>query len=162
MKVIIKPYTPKERPYFTRYIKEIYKYLEERDPYHKLSWDDTYSDFQADEELKSLQKNHGEIFMAHLGNEVIGMVVISIPKKTKSFTKMHIPSSDGKIELLYVDKAYRKQGIGKMLLDYGESRLKERGCNYITLEVMPINDAYMMYKHYGYTDRSISMIKRLE
>lgn len=161
MQITIKPYTSEDKPYFTKYLRAIYKYLETRDPYHKLAWDDTYSDFQADEELKNLEKNHAEIFMAYAYTTVVGMVVVSIPNKTQSYSKMHIPSIDGKIELLYVEKAYRKQGIGKMLLEYGEKRLKEQGCIYISLEVMPINDAYELYTHQGYTDRSISMLKKI-
>lgn len=99
--------------------------------------------------------------MAHDNDQIIGMVVISTPDKPQTVLKMHNPTKDGKIELLYVDEAYRRQGIGKMLLAYGEAKLKEKGCNYISLEVMPINDAYMMYKHLGFTDRSVSMLKKV-
>lgn len=162
MDIIISPYTAKDKPYFTQYLRGIYIYLEERDPYHKLSWDDTFSEFQTDEELKSLKKNHGEIFMAHIDNRVVGMIAVSIPDKPTPVVKMHVPSVDGKIELLYVDEEYRGKGIGKKLLEYGEDRLLERGCTYISLEVMPINDAYQMYKHFGYTDRSVAMLKKLE
>ena len=161
MDIKLKPYTTKDKPYFTKYLRGIYKYLGERDPYHKLAWNDTFSDFQADEELKNLEKNHAEIFMAYDNDKIIGMVVISIPDKPQTVIKMHVPTIDGKIELLYVDENYRKQGVGKMLLQFGESRLKAKGCNYISLEVMPINDAYMMYKHFGYMDRSISMLKKV-
>lgn len=162
MQITIQPYTPKDKPYFTAYLRRIYKYLEERDPYHKLSWKDEDSDFHAEEELKSLEKNHAEVYMAHRDKDVVGMVAVSIPDKPETVKKMHVPSVDGKIELLYVDEAYRKQGIGKMLLEYGESILKARGCTYITLEVMPINDAYELYKRHGYTDRSVAMLKKLE
>ena len=65
MQITIKPYTSSDKPYFTKYFRGIYKYLEERDPYHKLAWNDVYSDFQADEELKNLEKDHARIFMAH-------------------------------------------------------------------------------------------------
>lgn len=99
--------------------------------------------------------------MAHDNDQIIGMVVISIPDKPQTVLKMHNPTKNGKIELLYADEAYRKQGIGKRLLAYGEARLKEKGCNYVSLEVMPVNDAYMMYKHLGFADRSVSMLKEV-
>lgn len=64
MQIVIKPYTLQDKPYFAKYFSGIYKHLEERDPCHKLAWDDTYTEFQADEklkkgEIKSYRNTHG-------------------------------------------------------------------------------------------------------
>ncbi|MCR5151188.1 MAG: ribosomal protein S18-alanine N-acetyltransferase [Clostridiales bacterium] len=53
-----------------------------------------------------------------------------------------------------VKKLYRKHGVGEKLLSAAVSGAKERGCDFITLEVRPSNCAAIyLYEKYGFTHR---------
>ena len=57
---------------------------------------------------------------------------------------------------LAVEKAYRRQGVAKALLQALESAAKEDHCTFISLEVRASNDAArMLYEKAGYTVQGV-------
>jgi ribosomal protein S18 acetylase RimI-like enzyme len=66
------------------------------------------------------------------------------------------------IFLLYVDPSYRRQGIGKALMEYAQTWSKEQGYTQIGLQVFTNNQpAIELYQQLGYQPRSISMMLEL-
>jgi GNAT superfamily N-acetyltransferase len=66
------------------------------------------------------------------------------------------------IFLVYVDPAYRRQGIAKALLQHAEAWAKNSGYTQMGLQVFTANrSAIELYQQLGYQPRSISMMREL-
>ena len=66
------------------------------------------------------------------------------------------------IFLVYVDPLYRRQGIGRALLEHVEIWAKSQGYTQIGLQVFTTNQpAIDLYQQLGYQPRSISMMREL-
>jgi GNAT superfamily N-acetyltransferase len=66
------------------------------------------------------------------------------------------------IFLVYVDPAYRRQGIAKALLQNAEAWAKNSGYTQMGLQVFTANrSAIELYQQLGYQPRSISMMRAL-
>jgi len=68
----------------------------------------------------------------------------------------------GTVENLYVVPGRRGEGVGARLLSAAETRLREAGCEAVSLEVMADNDgARRFYRRHGYDPHRIELEKRL-
>jgi GNAT superfamily N-acetyltransferase len=66
------------------------------------------------------------------------------------------------IFLVYVDPAYRRQGIGTATIEHAEAWARSQGYTQIGLQVFTTNkSAIDLYHQLGYMDRSISMMREL-
>ncbi|WP_310484760.1 GNAT family N-acetyltransferase [Chamaesiphon sp. VAR_48_metabat_403] len=66
------------------------------------------------------------------------------------------------IFLVYVEPPYRRQGIGRALIEYAHTWAKTQGYTQIGLQVFTNNQpAIDLYQQLGYRDRSISMMREL-
>ena len=66
------------------------------------------------------------------------------------------------ILLVYVDPAYRRQGIGRALMVHAEAWSRTRGYPQMGLQVFSTNQpAIELYQQLGYQARSISMMRDL-
>jgi ribosomal protein S18 acetylase RimI-like enzyme len=66
------------------------------------------------------------------------------------------------IFLVYVDPTYRRQGIGRALMEYAQVWAKDQGYTQIGLQVFTTNQpAIDLYQQLGYQSRSISMMREL-
>jgi ribosomal protein S18 acetylase RimI-like enzyme len=64
--------------------------------------------------------------------------------------------------LLYVVPEYRRQGVGKALMQYGETWAKARGDKQIGLQVFANNTpALNLYEQLGFQTQSLWMVKKL-
>ncbi len=64
--------------------------------------------------------------------------------------------------LIYVDPAYRRQGIGRGLMQHVEAWAKSQGYHQIGLQVFTTDrPAIALYQQLGYQSRSISMMREL-
>jgi len=70
----------------------------------------------------------------------------------------------GWINYLAVHPAHRRQGLGRLLMDEAETRLRGLGCPKVNLQVRNSNEAAReFYRQIGYTfDEAVSFGKRLE
>lgn len=89
--------------------------------------------------------------------EIVGFVSFSV--ETGAYEG---DARRGVIENLYVVPDVRGEGIGTALLGVAESRLAERGCDVVALEVLARNDgARRFYEREGYGKHRIEMEKSL-
>ena len=58
---------------------------------------------------------------------------------------------------IYVDPAYRRRGLGKLLLAHAEAIARQRGCCKLTLEVLSGNTAAQAaYREFGFQEYELS------
>ncbi|MGM0606449.1 MAG: GNAT family N-acetyltransferase [Halobacteriota archaeon] len=69
----------------------------------------------------------------------------------------------GTIANIFVHPEYRDEGIGRRLLERAEDRLRDRGVDTVTLEVLANNaEAMRFYERAGYSPHRIEFAKRFE
>lgn len=87
-----------------------------------------------------------------IGGEVVGTVMAGYE------------GHRGWVNYLAVDPSRQKQGLGRRLMEWSETRLRERGCPKINLQVRQGNEAVLaFYAALGYADDNVvSLGKRLE
>ncbi|MBC7878689.1 MAG: GNAT family N-acetyltransferase [Anaerolineales bacterium] len=100
------------------------------------------------EEIQKKLKRDSDLFLvAELNNEIVGTV---------------IGGYDGRRGMIYhlaVHKSVRKQGIGGLLLNEVENRLKAKGCLKCYLLAFAGNtDAIQLYKKHGWYDQKEDIV----
>ncbi|WP_332899323.1 GNAT family N-acetyltransferase [Haladaptatus sp. CMSO5] len=71
--------------------------------------------------------------------------------------------SRGLVMNIYVEPAFRGQGIGSTLLAAAEEQLRDAGAETIALDVMAANeDALRFYERHGYTLHRVELEKHIE
>lgn len=93
------------------------------------------------EEIEKKLRHAPDLFLlAESGSRIVGTV---------------IGGYDGRRGMLYhlaVDEEFRRQGIGTLLMDEIEARLKEKGCRKAYLLVKQGNSAAEMYEKRGWSE----------
>ncbi|MEF8814601.1 MAG: GNAT family N-acetyltransferase [Halovenus sp.] len=100
----------------------------------------------------------GDRLLVAREQELLGFVMFGLESGTyeQSLTR-------GVVENLYVVPERRSEGIGSTLLEAAEDRLRERGVDAITLEVMTANEsARSFYRDHGYTPHRLECEKRVD
>lgn len=113
---------------------------------------------------KLISKHKGIFYVAESNNKIIGFVVGLIYKPSK-IQKIEVKRSwiRGDIAELYIEKAYRKKGVGKILIKKAEKYLIKNKCEYITISVLaPNRAARVFYEKVGYYERILELIKEIK
>lgn len=108
----------------------------------------------TEENFKQIVED-GNFYVADLDGKVVGILEVM-------FRHIENPSHVTRdvifVETLAVDSNYREKGIGHLLLDKTKELQKSSGADGIELQVNAKNTlAFNMYKHYGFTEKSINM-----
>lgn len=115
-----------------------------------------------------------ELCWIALDNDVV-VGFIMATKRIFPYLERGLEPERGWINVLFVDKSYRKQGIGKQLYQFTENKLKSLGVKEITLaayspsyffsgiDEINYNEASLFFKSLGYTpsDLHYSMGRKL-
>jgi predicted N-acetyltransferase YhbS len=106
--------------------------------------------------LKALGKTDELPVVATLDKQVIGLVGLH------RMVTVHRPAPVGRIPVLIVTKEAQGLGLGRMLVEEVERRLKKAGCQIVEVTS---NDrrgaAHAFYRHLGYERTSIRFFKKL-
>ena len=138
-------------------------FLVDVDPLGRLQRPPGYGDAALQRTLKQVAEYNGVFYVAHDQGSVIGFIVAIVLPPIEVDDVGVIPARRGRITELYVDTPYRRQGVGRLLMERAEASLKERGCRYIRLEVFaPNTNAHDFYKRLGYQNYDIDMMKRTD
>ncbi|ELY61868.1 GNAT family N-acetyltransferase [Natronolimnohabitans innermongolicus] len=105
---------------------------------------------------------------AHQAND--GLLVARDAGRIVGFASFHLEhgslaldTTRGMLSNIYVEPAYRGQGLGGALLEAAEAELEERGAEAVVLEVMADNEAARrFYDRQGYDAYRVSMERDLE
>ncbi|WP_252314381.1 GNAT family N-acetyltransferase [Sinobaca sp. H24] len=78
------------------------------------------------------------------------------------FCKISFERRNGKLDYLYVNKKYRSQGYGRLLMDWAMSEFQRNDIEMIDLKIVVRNPAEKMYKEYGFQPQLTVMSKIIE
>lgn len=102
--------------------------------------------------LSMVDDDENPIFVAEMDNRVVGYAFC----QTKCPTSNMTPNSIFHLDDLCVDENYRRQGIGRALFEFVKEEAHHRGCQAITLNSWPGNEAAArFYQSLGMKVRSI-------
>ncbi len=94
--------------------------------------------------IESLELPHSMFIVAKIGGEIVG------------YGGVYITYDEAEVTNIAVKSEYRKQGIGRMLVDGVVSQAQERGANTIVLEVRESNlPAISLYEKCGFENIGI-------
>jgi len=110
-------------------------------------WNDPHKDIQ-----RKLTVRADLFLVGEVGGAIIGTVMAGYE------------GHRGWINYLGVDPAFRRRGLGRVLMQEAERHLREAGCPKINLQVRSANtDAIKFYRSIGFAvDDVVSLGKRLE
>lgn len=158
----IKDYQEKYRDQVIKHFENFQDYLIAMDPDKRLRRMPGYGKNVLNSELEDIKEKGGIFYVAVEDEKVFGFVVGMFIKLSKQDLQGTYPAIMGRIEELYVDPNFREQGIGTKLMDKIEEYFKQKGCQYIWVEVFKPNiRTHELYQRLGYEDRDIEMIKKL-
>ena len=98
------------------------------------------------------------LFLAVSDGRPLGYVFGWIEKRSKNYWKTH---RYGYICDIFVKEEFRGKGVGKALMEKAENWLREKGIEYINLEVYSKNPFMKFYENLGYERLSVRMKKCL-
>jgi ribosomal protein S18 acetylase RimI-like enzyme len=98
-----------------------------------------------------------------MGEKYIGIIAGTIEKYTEFDNCHYKHNKEGRILELYIEENYRKRNVGKKLTEKMEKYFKEKGCDFLLVDVFEYNEiAKKYYKRLGYNTRNIEMCKKIE
>jgi ribosomal protein S18 acetylase RimI-like enzyme len=100
--------------------------------------------------------------VAQAGDELVGFVDVEVLRPSESGTDF-VPRVYGYIPELAVAEPWRGRGVGHVLMSAADEWAKERGAEYMWLDVDAANEpAQRLYAKRGYEPALMSMIKRFD
>ena len=121
-----------------------------------------YREKMAIKDLEDVNNNEGICCLAIDNNKVVGLIMGCIfPYDKYDYLDYKCPRR-GEITELIVNKKARSKGIGKILMNKMEEYFKNKGCEYILVDVFGYNNnAFKFYSKDGYHTRMYTMIKKI-
>ncbi len=101
---------------------------------------------------RKLARDGDNLLVLEEDNQLIGSVMVGYE------------GHRGWVNYLAVHPDHQRQGLGRLLMDEAERRLRDLGCAKVNLQVRTSNEtARVFYRQIGYTvDEAVSFGKRLE
>lgn len=119
--------------------------------------EDTYSGM-----MEYIRENEGTCIIAESAGEVVGFISGLIAKQSEDNLLSVVPTRLGVVKELYVRPQFRKQKVGKALMEQMEDYFQKCGCDSIWINLFAPNEkAHEFYKSHGYSDREIGMLKKI-
>ncbi|MDQ2049044.1 GNAT family N-acetyltransferase [Natronolimnohabitans sp. A-GB9] len=106
------------------------------------------------ETLAAHQVNDG-LLVARDAGRIVGFASFSLERGS-----LELDTTRGLLSNIYVEAAYRDQGLGAALLEAAEAELADQGADAVVLEVMAENEAARrFYEHRGYETYRVAMTR---
>lgn len=162
MNIQIVNYDPKYKDQIVKLFEDFYDYLVDLDPLRKLRRQPGFGENSTEETVKEVAEQEGVFYLALNQEKVVGFVAATTRRPTPEDLLGAEPAVNGRITELYVDKDYRGKSLATKLMEKVEVYLKEKGCDYIWVEVFaPNKPPRNLYQKLGYKERDIDLIKKV-
>ena len=113
-------------------------------------------------DLEDVNKNNGKCYLAIEDNEVLGLIMGTIPSYDEYDYLDYKCPKRGVITELIVNSKVRSKGVGNILMDTIEKYFKDNGCEYVIVDVFAYNkSAINFYDKKGYHPRMYVDIKKI-
>jgi ribosomal protein S18 acetylase RimI-like enzyme len=162
MDIYIREYCENDYAHLQGFLVKLNAYIMAFDPDKKIYTSKDYKDIYTNELLKLTKENDGIIYIAELNNCCVGMIAGIIEKYSAADNTHYKNNKEGRILELFVEENYRKENIGKELMEKIEDFFKENGCDFLLVDVFEYNEAAKeFYKRTGYNARNREMCKKI-
>jgi ribosomal protein S18 acetylase RimI-like enzyme len=105
---------------------------------------------------KQLRRRNAAVFVAELGCNVVGHVMVQVNK----LPPIYVHDKDAYVCEIVVDERHRGKGIGTMLLEEAEKWARKKGLHSISLFVHTGNEAaFAAYRKSGFKEHHLKMAK---
>ncbi len=134
-------------------IGSVKKLWEELNAHHSTQsshFKDLFSRLSFEKRMNNLiMRDRFVAYVAENNNEPIGYCIATVN------------SGNGEIDSLFVNKAYRKKGLGKELVSLALHWLGEQNCETILVYIAEGNENVLdFYRRFGFAERFVVMQKR--
>jgi ribosomal protein S18 acetylase RimI-like enzyme len=162
MQISFREYTESDKDGFIKLKEKMQDYMISIDPLNRFTRLPGFGEININEALEAVQKQNGKVLLAVDQDVLIGFIIGVVKEQSAENLLEVIPTKLGIILDLYVEEEYRGQKIGYQLLEQMETYLKENGCDTLWLDVFSPNvNAHEFYKKFGFIDREIAMLKKI-
>ena len=124
--------------------------------YNEFVGSDRYSHHDNDSFRTVLHSPHNFIYVVEVDEKLIGFA---------SFSVRHVvryPKPIAELDELFIDPSYRKQGIGRKLMNQVEEKARDLGCHRAYIESnYKYKEGHAFYESLGYTNYGYHFLKNL-
>lgn len=160
MMISLRDYQEEDLARMTTLFDDFQDYLVALDPVHRLRRLPGFGTQYLARTLKEVHEQQGVFSVALANDLIVGFVVGTVETLTNRLDV--IDSTVGRITELYVDAAFRGQGIGTHLMEHVEGYFRANRCDVVKVEVFAPNlPARRLYEKFGYQHRDIDSMKNL-
>lgn len=162
MNITFRDYTDQDKPTLLELAKKLAESGKVIDPQKRIQNNPGFVEMEVDDTLENVKKYQGKLWLADDNGKAVGYIVGVIweqSEKNKLEIGQHVL---GEVLDLYLDEAYRGQGLGTKMLGIMEQYFKEKGCDSMWIHLFAENhNAHEVYKKFGFQDRAIGMLKNI-
>ena len=137
-------------------------YLVQIDPMKQLIRTPDYGPHYVNFTLQRVAENNGKIYFAKYGDNYIGCIAGIILQQSPHDLRENIVKKEGRVIEIFVVSNFRGHEIGTRLMHTMEKYFKNKGCEYMRVEVLADNElAQRLYRSNGFQNRMIDMMKEI-
>jgi ribosomal protein S18 acetylase RimI-like enzyme len=162
MEFMFREYTDEDKPQLLELTKKLAAFGKTLDPIKRIQNSPGFAEMDLDKTLQDVKKYQGKIWLAEENSEIVGFIIGVIWEQSEK-NKLEIgPHVLGEVLDLFVEESHRGNGMGTKMLTMMQDYFKEKGCDSMWVHMFaPNKDAHGVYEKFGFTDRSIGMLKTI-
>lgn len=162
MSVQIENYRSQYKGQIVKLFEDFQDYLTDLDSLKRLTRKPGYGEHTTEQTLKEVAENEGVFYLALDQEKVVGFIVGVIERMSEEDLLGAKLALKGRVTELYINQDYRGKGLGTRLMDEVEKYFKEKGCNFIWVEVFAPNiGARALYERLGFMERDLDLVKNI-
>lgn len=163
MQVNIIEYSPIYDEDVKNLLVELQTHLANLDKRGVMTLKDNYREGYFAYVMEEMKEHSGKIFLARLGNKIVGLVVCKIFQGGGESEYTTTCPKIGFISELVVAESLRGNGMGRRLLRQANDFFKQNDCEYTQLLVFAPNvKAFELYKKFGFEVNCLYMSQRTD
>ena len=141
---------------------ELEEYILSIDEDHLDQLHPDYRDKMTELSLEKVNKREGKAYLYVEDDKALGLILGTIREYDEYDYLDYTCPRAGVIDELIISKTLRGKGIGQKLMAKMEGYFKEKGCNYIFIDVFAYNEnAIGFYNKEGYHNRMHTVVKKI-